>query len=102
MQLPGGHYDLDDPDGYMARDDIWAFLERYASSFDAPVREGTAVGGARPGGAGGRGVAAKGDPLPHRPHRQAHGEFNPNAGVVSEAQLRALVALMPEPATPMR
>jgi hypothetical protein len=41
-------------------------------------------------------VAGKGDSLPHRPHRVAHGTFAPDAGVVSEAQLRALVALMPE------
>jgi hypothetical protein len=44
-------------------------------------------------------VAGKGDPLPHRPHRRAHGEFAQDAGIVSEAQLRALVALAPEPAT---
>jgi hypothetical protein len=43
-------------------------------------------------------IAAKGDPLPHRPHRRAYGEFNVDAGVVTEAQLRALAALMPEPA----
>jgi hypothetical protein len=40
-------------------------------------------------------VAAKGDALPHRPHRRAHSVFAPQAGIVSEAQLRALVALAP-------
>lgn len=48
VQLPGGHYDLDDPDGYMPRDEIWAYLERYASGFGAPVREGVDVLGLSP------------------------------------------------------
>ena len=39
----GGVYDGDDPDGFMPRDDIVSYLERYAASFDAPVREGVAV-----------------------------------------------------------
>ena len=45
VQLPGGVYDGPDPDGYIARDDIVSHLERYASSFDAPVREGVDVSG---------------------------------------------------------
>ena len=45
-------------------------------------------------------VAAKGDALPHRPHRRAHSVFHPEAGIVSEAHLRALVALAPEPSSP--
>lgn len=43
VQLPGYPYDGDDPDGFMPRDDIVAYLERYAASFDAPVREGVGV-----------------------------------------------------------
>jgi putative flavoprotein involved in K+ transport len=43
VQLPGGAYDGDDPDGYMPRDEVVAHLERYAASFGAPVREGVAV-----------------------------------------------------------
>jgi hypothetical protein len=42
-------------------------------------------------------VAAKGDALPHRPHRRSVSDFCPETGVVSEAQLRALVSLAPEP-----
>jgi hypothetical protein len=42
-------------------------------------------------------VAAKGDSLPERPHRRAHGVFASEAGTVSEAQLRALVVLAPSP-----
>jgi len=43
VRLPGGGYDGDDPDGYMKRDQIVAFLERYATGFAAPVREGVNV-----------------------------------------------------------
>jgi putative flavoprotein involved in K+ transport len=43
VRLPGGAYDGDDPDGFMPRDDIVAYLARYAAGFDAPVREGVAV-----------------------------------------------------------
>ena len=43
VQLPGGAYDGDDPDGFMPRDDIVAFLERYAGGFHAPVREGVDI-----------------------------------------------------------
>jgi len=53
VQLPGGAYAGDDPDGYMARDEIVRHLEEYAASFAAPVREGvevTALGAAAEGG----------------------------------------------------
>jgi putative flavoprotein involved in K+ transport len=43
VQLPGHAYDGDDPHGYMARDEVVAYLERYAAGCDAPVREGVAV-----------------------------------------------------------
>jgi putative flavoprotein involved in K+ transport len=43
VRLPGGAYDGDDPDGYMPRDEIVAYLERYASGFQAPVRDGLEV-----------------------------------------------------------
>jgi putative flavoprotein involved in K+ transport len=43
IRLPGGPYDGPDPDGYLARDEIVAHLERYAASFDAPVRTGVDV-----------------------------------------------------------
>lgn len=41
--LPNWHYDADDPQGFMRREEIVRYLERYASSFDAPVREGVTV-----------------------------------------------------------
>ena len=43
IDLPEGGYDGDDPDGYMRRDEIAAFLERYAAAGEAPVREGVQV-----------------------------------------------------------
>jgi putative flavoprotein involved in K+ transport len=43
VQLPGFPYDGDDPDGFMGRDEIVAYLERYAASFGAPLRLGVQV-----------------------------------------------------------
>ena len=42
-RLPGYAYDGDDPDGFMAREQVAAWLAGYAASFDPPVREHTAV-----------------------------------------------------------
>ena len=41
--LPDGHYDGPDPDGFMARDEFVSYLERYASTIRAPVRENVEV-----------------------------------------------------------
>src|SRR5919199_4703131 len=43
VKLPGAEYDGDDPNGFMPRDEIVRYLERYAPSFDAPIREHTNV-----------------------------------------------------------
>lgn len=43
MSLPGFPYDGDDPEGFVPRDEIVRYLERYAASFGAPVREGIEV-----------------------------------------------------------
>jgi len=43
MDLPGFPYDGDDPQGFVPRDDIVAYLERYAASFQPPVKTGVAV-----------------------------------------------------------
>ena len=48
VQLPGGHYDGSDPDGFMPRDELVEHLERYAAGFAAPVREGVEVTSLRP------------------------------------------------------
>jgi len=42
-QLPGFPYDGDDPEGFMTREEIIAYVERYAACFDAPLREGVEV-----------------------------------------------------------
>lgn len=42
-QLPGFAYPGRDPDGFMVRDEIVAYLEDYAKSFDVPIAEGVAV-----------------------------------------------------------
>jgi putative flavoprotein involved in K+ transport len=43
VQLPGGGYAADDPNGFLPRGAIVAHLERYAASFTAPIREGVTV-----------------------------------------------------------
>jgi len=43
VQLPDGHYDGPDPEGFMPRDEMVGYLERYASAFQAPVRENVDV-----------------------------------------------------------
>jgi putative flavoprotein involved in K+ transport len=43
MSLPGFAYDGNDPEGFVPRDEIVRFLERYADSFSAPIREGIEV-----------------------------------------------------------
>lgn len=51
-RLPGYAYDGADPDGFMTRDETYAWVRRYADTFDAPVAQGVAVHrvDARPGG----------------------------------------------------
>ncbi len=43
VQLPGFHYAGSDPDGFMPRDEIVAYLEKYAKVVGAPIREGVDV-----------------------------------------------------------
>lgn len=42
-RLPGYPYDGGDPDGFMTRDEVYAWVRRYADTFDAPVAEGVSV-----------------------------------------------------------
>ncbi len=42
-RLPGFHYDGDDPDGFMLRDEIVKYIEDYARSFGPPYRGGVEV-----------------------------------------------------------
>lgn len=52
VQLPGCDYQGDDPDGFMLRDEVVAYLQRYAASFAAPLRLGVEVTALRRDGAG--------------------------------------------------
>jgi putative flavoprotein involved in K+ transport len=42
-QLPGFPYPGSDPEGFMVKEEIVAYLEAYARSFDPPLREGVTV-----------------------------------------------------------
>jgi thioredoxin reductase len=50
MQLPGGNYQGDDPQGFMPKDEIVQHFVRYANTFQAPVREGVEVLAVDPAG----------------------------------------------------
>src|SRR5258708_38522776 len=43
INLPGGDYKGSDPDGFMLRADVVAYLEQSARSFNAPVKSGVSV-----------------------------------------------------------
>lgn len=50
LDLPGSPYSGDDPEGHVARDDIVAYLENYATQQAGPIREGVRVDSIVPGG----------------------------------------------------
>ncbi|MCY4501968.1 MAG: NAD(P)/FAD-dependent oxidoreductase [Alphaproteobacteria bacterium] len=52
IALPGAEYAGDDPDGFLSRDDLVRHFERWAESFDAPVRCGVEVRAVRRSGDG--------------------------------------------------
>jgi putative flavoprotein involved in K+ transport len=52
MSLPGAPYAGDDPEGFVPRNEIIRYLERYASTFGMPVREGVAVDSLEPAESG--------------------------------------------------
>jgi cation diffusion facilitator CzcD-associated flavoprotein CzcO len=43
IQLPGAYYAGNDPDGFMPKDEIVAYFERYVEKFDLPVQFKTSV-----------------------------------------------------------
>ena len=85
VHLPGGAYAGEDPDGFMPRDQIVEYLERYATSFAAPVREAVEVTTLEPSPDGGFALATTSGPVdagvvvlatgayqrPHRPRGAA-------------------------------
>ena len=42
-RLPGYHYEGNDPEGFMVKDEIVDFLEQYVAQFNPPIREGVTV-----------------------------------------------------------
>jgi putative flavoprotein involved in K+ transport len=52
VQLPGAHYAGADPDGFMVRDALVDYIQRWAHGFGAPVRERCAVTSLDPDGDG--------------------------------------------------
>jgi len=53
LNLPGRPYDGDQPDVFGKREEVIGYLERYAASFGAPVREGVGVTALRASGSSG-------------------------------------------------
>ena len=89
VQLPDGAYDGSDPDGFMPRDEIVAFLDRYASRSALPIREGVSVRSLQASSAAGfLAETTAGDVQAHhvvvatgayqRPHRPAGSESLPH------------------------
>jgi putative flavoprotein involved in K+ transport len=97
VQLPGGAYAGDDPDGFMPRDDIVRHIEAYAASFDAPVRTGVEVTALRVDGDGGFALDTSDGPLRarvvvvcsgayQRPHRPAGADTLPDGLLQIDAE----------------
>jgi len=107
MSLPGFAYGGDDPEGHVPRDEIVSYLEKYASSFGAPVQEGIEVESLESGAAstfllrtsaGELGaeqvvVCAGAYQRPHRPPAAA--AFPPDTPVIDAAGYRNPAALPP-------
>jgi putative flavoprotein involved in K+ transport len=43
IQLPGAHYDGNDPDGFLPKDEIIAYFEHYIEKFNLPIQFNTTV-----------------------------------------------------------
>ncbi|MGF0319676.1 MSMEG_0569 family flavin-dependent oxidoreductase [Nocardia fluminea] len=61
--LPGYPYSGPDPDGFMKRDEVYAFVRGYADTFNAPVREGVSVTSVRQAADGGYDIDTSDGPL---------------------------------------
>src|SRR4029450_13368415 len=61
VRLPGSAYDGPEPDGFMPRDEIVAYLERYATGAGVPVREEVEVRSVEPSAGGVRLGTSGGD-----------------------------------------
>lgn len=61
IRLPGAEYQGDDPDGFMPRDEVVAYLERYVEQHRLPVRHQVLVKTIEPSSQGGWTVRGAGD-----------------------------------------
>jgi putative flavoprotein involved in K+ transport len=52
VRMPGAEYRGDDPDGFMPREKVVAYLEDYIDRFTLPIQYGVRVGSVEPNGAG--------------------------------------------------
>lgn len=75
-QLPGFHYEGDEPDGFVSRDEYVAYLDRYARSFGAPIHTNTTVTRVSAGKSGGFEIETSQGPLTARNVVAATGPFH--------------------------
>jgi putative flavoprotein involved in K+ transport len=75
VRLPGHPYDGEDPDGFWTRDEVVVCLERYASAFGAPVRDGVEVMSLRRGSGGGFVLETSSGPIAARTVVVASGAY---------------------------
>ena len=61
IRLPGAEYHGDDPDGFMPRDEVIAYFEKYVEQFELPIRYGVRVISVEPVEAGYLVRTGKGD-----------------------------------------
>ncbi|HEY3340742.1 MAG TPA: NAD(P)/FAD-dependent oxidoreductase, partial [Anaerolineae bacterium] len=52
ISIPGAEYDGDNPEGYLPRDEVVAYFERYVQRFALPVQYNTCASAVEPDGAG--------------------------------------------------
>src|SRR3954447_13259534 len=91
-RLPGHRYDGPDPDGFMRRDEVVAFFDDYAASFDAPVLTDVQVESVRPGGRGWQVTTAASGTFAARCVVVATGHYAPPAMPPAAATLPASLA----------
>ena len=88
QQLPGFAYDGPDPDAFAPLAEVIAYLEDYAASFAAPVREGVSVTALRAAPAGGYRLDTVTGPVDARAVIVATGAYQ-RADAVAPARRRA-------------
>lgn len=107
-RLPDFPYDGDDPEGFMPRSEVVAYLQRFAAHVAADVREGVAVQRLLPDGRGYRLITSEGDIQAehvvvatgayHQPLRHADAARLPQAILQLDARdYRRAAALPPGP-----